>query len=821
MKIKNFCLLLLLFVSVNYWGISQTIKDIDINKINTIDFDKLSDGEIEKYLLELEKKGITIEQAIILAKSKGVPQYKIDKILQKIKNKDNKSVTKVEDKEVQPEEYSKKEEVEFTKKDSLIFGFNFFNNEKLNFTPDINVPVSKDYIIGYGDEIIIDVYGASEKTYNLTVSNFGNIIIPRLGPIKIAGLQLNQAQNLIKKKLVRIYSGSVGDNPNTNIQISLGNLKGIDVNVIGDVHFPGTFKMPHSSSVFTALYLAGGPNENGSFRKIDIIRNNKIIKSLDVYSYLINGKTENNIQLLNQDIVIVNPYLNRIELKGEFRRKGLFETKSGETVKDIVQYSGGFTTKAFTQNVTIDRNNGVNKSIVSSNQNNFGNTLLTNGDIITASEVIDKYTNKVTILGAVNKPGDYELNTGLKLSELVKKAYGFKKDVYVKRAIITRKKSDNTLYNEPFSVEDLISGKFDLDLKNEDVIEIASIFDLKEEQIITITGEVKFPGDYIYSDNLKLKDIIYKAGGFKMNADVTSIEVTRILNEEEIKTQSENILHTHTFKVDRDLKLSKEADQFILKPFDRVFVRYAPGFVEQGMVTIEGEVLYAGNYGITKKQERISDIIKRAGGLNNHAYLEGASLRRKIILTEAEIEAKKQLMLKDSTLNIELMADDGEKKNIDDLIKKEEYKIVGIDLKRILKNARGDDDLIVKDGDQINIPMFMQTVKVSGEVLSPVILTYERGNSLKKYIRMSGGYTQKANRGNVYVLYPNGTSATVKSFMFFRSFPKIIPGCEIIIPKKPEVDVAGNTAKWVSIATGLTSLATSIVAIISLTQKNN
>jgi protein involved in polysaccharide export with SLBB domain len=771
----------------------------------TVNVNELSDAQIERIISEMEKNGMSLEEAMALARTRGASQAQIDQMIQRIneykmKQQFGDASTASADlaAEVAPEEeLSEKVEFEATEKNQEIFGFHFFNSENLSFAPNVDVPVSDSYALGVGDEVSIAVYGASQQTYLLTVQKNGSVIIPDLGPVSIYGLSFAEAAKKIKSRLTSIYNGMRGDQPNTFADVSLGALKGVKVNVIGEVNLPGTYSLPATASVFNALYLAGGPNENGSFRVIDLIRDGKVINSVDVYAYLVDGQTQNNVQLRDQDVVMVRPYVNRIKMAGEFKRTGLFEAKDGELVADVLRYAGGFTDKAYTHRLDLYRNNSRTLSFVDVSVDKYKEVELVNGDLIQAGAITERFENRISIAGAVYRPGDYQLYEGMKLSELIAKAEGLKEEAFMERGVITRKQKDLSLEAISFSVRDIVNGKADIELQREDRVQISSIFDLREARTVEIVGEVQFPGTYAWAENMKIADLIFQAGGFLENAEVSSVEVSRVLDYDETKELSKSLLHTFQYGLDRNLKLDAEGAAFTLNAFDKVYIRRAPGFRPQSTISIQGEVMYAGDYGITRKDEKISDLIRRAGGITPEAYIKGASLRRRIELTEAEYQAKLAIAAQDTTMN------PGD-------VEKVKYQIVGIDLPKIMAQPGCVEDLQVLGGDQLMLPSKMETVMVSGSVLNPVAHTFTDKKKAKEYIMGSGGFAQRAKKGKVYVLYANGTTAATKGGLFGRRFPKIEPGCEIIVPEKPDVDKAANASKWLAFTSTLASLITAI-----------
>nr|WP_320119044.1 SLBB domain-containing protein [uncultured Marinifilum sp.] len=794
------CSFLLVFLFVSWTSVSAQSTNINPATVNV---EALSDAQIQKLIDEMQKNGMSMEEAMTLARARGASQMQIDQMVQRINqmkmNGGAKAtvLTSEEDVKEATELISEKEDFKASEKNKEIFGFHFFNSENLSFSPNVNVPVSDSYTLGLGDEVSIAVYGASQQNYLLSVQKNGALQIPDLGPVNVYGLSFKEAKEKIKNRLVSIYNGMQGENANTFADVSLGTLKGVKVNVIGEVNVPGTYTLPATASVFNALYLAGGPNENGSFRKIDVIRDGKRINSVDVYAYLIDGKTQANIQLRDQDVVLVSPYLNRIKVEGEFKRTGLFETKKEETVDDLLRYAGGFTDKAYTHRIELYRNNSRTLSFSGVSASEYGSTALKNGDMIHAGEIVERFENRISIEGAVYRPGNYELSEGMSLSKLLEKAEGLREEAFMERGVITRKKSDMSLEAISFSPRKVLNGTEDLKLHREDKVLISSIFEMREARTVEIVGEVQFPGTYAWAENLNVGDLIFQAGGFKENAEVSGVEVSRVLDYNETADLNKSLLHTFQLGLDRNLKLSSEGAAFVLQAFDKVYIRRAPGYRPQGTASVQGEVKYAGDYGITRKDEKISDIIHRAGGLTPEAYVKGASLRRRITLSEAEYQAKLAIVAQDTTMN------PGE-------VEKTKYQVVGLDLSKIMKDPGCVEDLHLKMGDQILVPSKLETVMVSGSVLNPVAHTFTSRKKAKEYIMNSGGFAERAKKGKVYVLYANGTTQATKSGLFGRRFPKVEPGCEIIVPEKPEVDKATQASKWLAIASTFATLITAI-----------
>ena len=777
---------------------------------SSIDVNTLSNAQIQKIMREITSRGLSQEQAIVLAKEQGATQSQIDQALSRIQQQSlNPSDTVVSTKTTnqqyvgtQKSNYPTKKRVAISEKTKKIFGFQLFNSENLSFEPPINIPIPQNYILGIGDQISINVWGASQTKYQLSINKNGSIIIPDIGPIFLAGITFEKGQLLIKNRLMSIYSGMANQFPNTWAEVSLGEIRSIKINVIGEINTPGTYTLPATASAFNALYLSGGPNENGSFREIKLIRDGRTSKIIDIYDFLMNADPEANVQLREQDILFVPTYKARIEIDGEVKRKGLFEIKNTETVGDLLRFSGGFGDKAYSDAVTVLRNNNKEREVKTVVNSDFSKFTLQNGDFIKVDTILNRFSNRVTIEGAILHAGIYELTPGMMLSQLIDKADGLREDAFLTRGVITRRKEDNSLQNISFDVKEIISGNSDVVLLKEDRVQINSIFEMRELRTIEILGELLKPASYNFKENMTLGDLIFMAGGFKEGADLSVIELSRRLSYEKAAKVTDKMNEIFQFSISRDLKLSTSDAAFKLQPFDVVFVRRAPGYREQGNFVVSGEIAYAGIFAISDKNERISDAIKRAGGLIPGAFVSGATLTRTYKLSTAEIEKKKQLMRMDTTLK-------------DSLFTQPKTYSVGIELDKIMANPGTTIDLLLRPGDIINIPQELQTVKVSGSVMNPLALTFQKKIKLHSYINMAGGYSDQALPSKTYVIYPNGNTATKKGFVF-RNNPKLTPGAEIIVPRKPEKKREDNAMKWISIASAMSSLTIAIAMLVKL-----
>lgn len=772
----------------------------------TIDVNKLSDQQIQQIAAEVQARGLTIDQAAQMAQMQGATTVQIEQLKRRIQEL-NSSKGKSTLNPVMPdgEKRSTPRELSSPKavfKDSTqvkrIFGFQLFNSENLSFEPPVNIPTPQNYVLGIDDELLISIWGASQQSYQLRVESNGAVNIPDIGPVYVSGIEFSKAKELIKKRMIAIYQGMNGPNPTTFAEVSISNLRSIKINVIGEVMVPGTYTLPSTASAFNALYLSGGPNENGSFRNIQLLRDNKLLTTIDVYDYLINGNTQANIQLREQDILYIPTYQKRVEASGAFKRNGIFELTEKENLSDLIRYLGGFTDQAFKAQLSLTRITDSEKKVIDISQSIYDSFIPKNGDSLVASKIINRYENRITISGAVFRPGTYELTEGLTLSGLIKKAQGVTEDYFSNRGLIVRLQNNLSPMTVPFNVDEILKGETDIPLQREDSVIIQDITNMRQKRTIQIFGEVQHPGELEFTDNMTLKDLIFRVGGFKEAASESYIELARRRNYAESSQLSDEIVKLFQFDIDRELKLDSKDESFVLHPFDYIYVRRAPSYHEQRTVVISGEVRYPGAYSISSKNERISDLIQRAGGLMPDAFVKGARMKRANQQVELTLEAIRNNLP-------------------DSLIAKAENQIdndqLELRLESILKNPRSSYDYMLKDGDQIFIPEVAQEVRISGEILNPIGMAYETGKGLKYYINRSGGFTEKAQKRKVYVVYSDGTSSVTKNFLG-QHYPSPEPGCQIIVPQKPEKQRIDSTGKWLGIASTMATVAIAISTLL-------
>ncbi|MGN8226115.1 SLBB domain-containing protein [Gracilimonas sp. BCB1] len=685
---------------------------------------------------------------------------------------------------------------------SDIFGSDIFTSKSITFEPSLNIPTPKNYTLGPGDELFIDIWGASETTYQLVISPEGSIQISNVGPIVVSGLTVEEAKERLVSKLSNIYSGLKGPDKTTYMQVTLGDIRSIKVSIVGEVKAPGTYTLSSLSSVFNALYAAGGPNKGGSYRSIKVLRDGNVKQTVDLYKFLVSGDLSDNIILKDQDIIKVEPYVNRITVKGETKNVGLFETLDGETFSDLLEYAGGFNQFAYKKRVKLERKTDTEKRIVDIAYPENGNTVLHSGDIVTVGRILDRYENKVTIKGPVFRPGEYQLEENPTLTELIENAEGLMGDAFMERAVIYRTQKDYSIEAIPVNLNHLMSDTASAEIKlvKDDVVQISSIFDLRELRTVKISGSVLNPDTYKYVENSSLKDLIYQANGFKEEAAPYNIEIARRIPDSGSGKMNNQIAEIITVNIENGLAYNDKLEEIKLEPFDQVFVRKSPSYEVQQTVQITGEVMYPGDYTISSRNFRLTDLIEKSGGPTDFAYVEGASLTRNY---GNEME--------DLSVNLEDSVTKQE--NIESLSQ------VGIQLQEAINNPNSEYDLLLQPGDVIEIPKRLQTVQIRGEVLYPINARYEDRRSFRSYISAAGGFTEQANTKKAYIVYANGEVDRTKKFLFFKSYPKVKPGSVLIIPPKEQRERM-STQERIAILSTIVSMAAIVTNTIFQIRRN-
>ena len=836
--------------------LAQSLSDIGKVKV-----DMLSDAQLQEMLQRAKDNGLNESQVVTMARERGMPMAEVGKLQQRLAKlkqggqKDTKTVTDSDTRTVEGEEQLSPErdmpELEtLSPYQQKIFGFSLFYNKKLNFNPSLSIPTPQGYVLGAGDQLLIDVYGASQQSFDLKVSPEGKILVPNVGAIVVGGSTVGAATARIKTELTQIFSGL--QSGISFLEVRLGNIRTVSVALVGELNQPGNYTLPAFASPFNALFAAGGPNENGSFRHIQVYRDNKLLTEIDVYDFLIKGTHSSSITLRDNDVIIVPPVRTRVELTGPVRREGYFEVKPNENLANLLSFAGDFKPEAYQDRLTLSRMTGSQLRVEEVSASNFGSFVPKDGDSYRIGEILDRYENRVQISGALNRPGTFALTEGMTVGQLIQRAQGLRPDAFVTRATLYRTQADYSLAIVPVDVQGILSGKVaDLHLQREDVLVLPSRYELQEEFYVKISGEVNTPGAFAFGDNMRVGDLILQAGGFTAGAETSRIEIVRRKNS----ADGSEIAEIIPVNVPTDLSLQENA--VTLEPFDHVMVRRNPGFRAEQLVRVEGEVLYPGEYAVTSSNDRISDLLERAGGFSRFAYPKGATLIRRNEYFQSPTEAQQQQQLLESVknnlpldslsrseLNKELegrinkeIADKAKSKAANpevlqvDLYKKQTLQtlaerdsleveveiktteMIGIDLEAILKNPKGKEDLILLEGDVLSIPKELQTVRMRGELLFPTSTRFDQGAGFRQYISKAGGFTDRSRKGKSYVVYANGDVKRTTKLLFFPIYPRVEPGAEIIVPQKPERQ--GMTAQgWIGIGTSLATLGLLINQLI-------
>ena len=674
-----------------------------------------------------------------------------------------------------------------------VFGRDIFNNRALTFEPAMNIATPQNYLVGPGDQIIVDVYGASQRTVSETVSPDGTITIPGYGPIQLAGLSVSAAKEKLRSTLGSRYASS-------RINMTVGQTRSILINVMGEVKVPGTYTLSAFATVFHALYMAGGINDLGTLRNIKVFRGGHQISTVDIYDYILNGRMTGNVRLQDNDVIIVGPYDALVEIEGNVKRPMFYEMRKNESVSTLLKYAGGFSGNAYKKSVRLLRKTGRLKSVYNVEEFDMSSFQVDDGDIVSVDSILDRYENMVEIKGAIFRPGLYQLGNEINsVRSLIQHAEGVTEDAFTARGVMHRMKADRTLEVIPVDVKGILSGTSpDIPLKNEDVLFIPTQSDLQQQRTLTIHGEVMYPGPYQYADNETLEDLILQAGGLTDAASTAKVDVSRRIVDPKATTSSKVIAKTYSFSL-KDGFVIDGTPGFVLEPYDEVYVRRSPGYQAQRNITVSGEVLFEGEQTLSSKTQRLTDAIKAAGGVTPEAYVKGARLERRLNDDE---RARRSFLLKQ--LQSQISGSDSVAMNQLDL---GDTYTVGIYLDKALENPGSEYDVVLREGDNLIVPEYNGTVKISGNVMYPNTVVYHAGKNYKYYINQAGGYGNHAKKTKTWVIYQNGTMAQV------GHGAKIEPGCEIVVPTKPKSDPA-RTQQWISIAQSVFSMAAMVTILI-------
>ena len=716
-------------------------------------------------------------------------------------------------KELPPLELQREENKPVQKLEEIVFGREIFSEKNLTFEPVLNIPTPVNYRLSAGDEVLIHVWGDSELNLKLTISPDGTIIIPDIGPVALSGLTIEAAEQRIRQELGRIMATIDGREPNTFVSVSLGQIRSIKVNIVGEAVVPGTYTLTSLATLFNALYAAGGVNNIGSLRSIKVYRNSKEIANLDVYNYLLHGEYNTNIRLEDNDMIIIGPYEQLVVAKGKIKRNRIFELKKGETLSQLLDMAGGFTGDAYTKDVTVKRKSGTRYQIATVTEEQFPTFTFHDGDSLLVDSVIPFYENRITISGAIWRPGEYELNPSVHtVKQLIQQAAGLKGDEFIGRAQITRLNPDFTHSVIAINIQDILNGTSpDIELQNEDQLYIPSLFDLREPYTIKVGGAVNQADTVLpYRKNMTIEDAIVLAGGLQEAAATVNVEVARRIKNPQSSQSTEQIAKVFKFTLKDGLETSSGDTLFTLAPFDEVYVRFSPGYQKQQVVKVNGEVMFAGSYALPHKNTRLSDLIKESGGITPGAYVKGASLKRK--LSDDEIRQVETLL---QLSNANKQSKDSISLSMADI---HDYP-VGINLEKALSHPGCTEDLVLQDGDILYIPQLQSTVKISGAVTYPNSITYNKGMSVRDCLSQAGGYNDLSRKYPI-VIYMNGQVATTrKTGIFFKRYPKVEPGCEIVVPSKSQRDRGASLSEIMSISSSATSMAAMVTSIINMIKK--
>ena len=778
----------------------------------------MSDSQVLEYVKEGIRQGKEQKQLASELARKGVTKEQAMRVKQLYEQQNNVNASNATGTDVNEsrlreemkentsdmlEDYPSTQDLE---RSNQVFGRNIFNTRNLTFEPSVNIATPLNYRLGPGDEVIIDIWGASQNTIRQQISPDGTINIQKIGPVNLNGLTIAEANDYLKKTLNKIYNGLNNTNdPTSDIRLTLGSIRTIQINVMGEVVQPGTYSLSSFSTVFHALYRAGGVSDIGSLRNVQLVRNGKNIATIDVYQFIMKGNIQDDIRLQEGDVVIVPAYDVLVKIDGKVKRPMRFEMKKDENLSTLISYAGGFDADAYTRSLRVVRQNGQEYEVNTVKDLDYSVYKMRNGDVVTAEAILNRFTNKLEIRGAVYRPGIYQLNGKLNtVRELVNEAQGLTGDAFLNRAVLYRQREDLTTEVIPVDIKAIMDGTSqNIILAKNDILYIPSIHDLEDRGDVVIHGEVAKPDSYPYADNMTLEDLIIQAGGLREAASVVRVDVSRRIRNPHSTVDNDTIGRTYTFSLKEGFVVDGTPG-FVLQPYDEVYVRRSPGYQAQQNVVVEGEILFGGSYAMTSREERLSDLINKAGGTTNYAYLRGAKLTR--VATEGEKKRMGDV--------IRLMSRQLGEAMMDSLgVRVEDHFTVGIDLEKAIANPGSASDLVLREGDVVFIPKNTNTVTINGAVMVPNTVSYIAGKNIDYYLNQAGGYSDNAKKSKKFIVYMNGQVTKVKG----SAKKQIEPGCEIIVPSKSKKRT--NMGDILGYATTFSSLGMMVASIANLIKK--
>ncbi|MCU0334309.1 MAG: SLBB domain-containing protein [Chitinophagaceae bacterium] len=818
MKFKSLFLLLVVVGLSTGPAIAQTLN---ADNLRNVDIAALSDDEIRSYYTKAKGTGLSDEQLFAMATQRGLPADQLQKLKERL-TKLNAGVKTNAGQTMPPPGTSKDGKPEIQKaeseeaarpamkpvlRDSSIFGSELFSEVSSVFEPNYRIATPASYTLGPGDELTVQVYGYSEQTYRLPVSAEGNIYIQNVGPLAVLGLSVEEAASRIRSRMAATIYRAIGTGQ-TKVQTTLSKIRTIGVTVIGQATKPGTYNISSLSTLFNLLYLCGGPSGNGSFRKIELVRGSQR-RQIDLYSFLLRGDRKDNVLLQDQDVVVIPYYQMRVTVEGEVRRPGKFEMLANESLDQLMTYCGGFSDSAFRASVKLMRISDTGRLLADVPADQMGSFLPRSGDVMRVGKALNRFNNRVTVRGAVYRPGDYELKPGMQLKQLIELAGGLRPDAFKARGIIARLKDDLSAASVSFDVSGVLTGKEAIGLVREDIVTISSLFDLRDQQVVDVQGAVRAPGSLAYREGLTLRDVIQLSGGFAEGADKANVEIARRMPEVDVNTDAYR--QSELIKVDLSAGLASAGANEVLKPFDLVLIRNRGNFERQRSVVVEGQVLSPGRYSLENSKETISQLLQRAGGFKGSADSSAILIKR---AANYSLSATERQLIMERLLDVSRDSLMSNPELREQMLK--EIDFLSVNVERIKANPGGPEDLILEDGDYIEVARASNLVRVSGEVYRPGLLPFAEGTSARKYIRESGSYTTAARKSKTFVIYPDGRAIPVKRFLFFKSYPIVTPRSEVFVPSKEREGKKGlTTAEWIAISSISATLATMIISVVN------